>query len=139
MLSLLLAVPSCIYSFGTVSSLHPTSFLMIFTLVMIAAVMAMIRTIATAATTPPMTDVVLLAVGVFKMVVVSIVPLELVLSTLLVVEHSLSLRGEITTEHSESTFIRTPVTTILGPSLAQSSIRVMSEPLSVSEVPASLA
>ena len=33
MLSLLLAVPSCIYSFGTVSSLHPTSFLMIFTLV----------------------------------------------------------------------------------------------------------
>ena len=33
MLSLLLAVPSCIYSFGMVSSLHPTTFLMIFTLV----------------------------------------------------------------------------------------------------------
>ena len=34
MLSLLLAVPSCIYTvFGTVSSLHPTSFLMIFILV----------------------------------------------------------------------------------------------------------
>ena len=33
MLSLLLAVPSCIYSFGMVSSLHPTSFLMIFVLV----------------------------------------------------------------------------------------------------------
>ena len=35
MLSLLLAVPSCIYSFGMVSSLHPTSFLMIFILVII--------------------------------------------------------------------------------------------------------
>ena len=33
MLSLFLAVSSCIYSFGTVSSLHPTSFLMIFILV----------------------------------------------------------------------------------------------------------
>ena len=33
MLSILLAVPSCVNSFGTVSSLHPTSFLMIFTLV----------------------------------------------------------------------------------------------------------
>ena len=106
---------------------------------MIATVMAMIRTITTAATTPPITDVVLLDFGVFETVVVSVVPLELVLSTLLVVEHSLSLRDEITTEHSESTFIHTPVTTILGPSLAQSSIRVMSESLSVSAVPASLA
>ena len=33
MLSLLLAVPSCTAVFGTVSSLHPTSFLMIFILV----------------------------------------------------------------------------------------------------------
>ena len=33
MFSLLLAVPSCITCFGTVSSLHPTSFLMIFILV----------------------------------------------------------------------------------------------------------
>ena len=32
MLSILLAVPSCIYSFGMVSSLHSTSFLMIFIL-----------------------------------------------------------------------------------------------------------
>ena len=33
MLSLLLAVPSCTAVLGTVSSLHPTSFLMIFILV----------------------------------------------------------------------------------------------------------
>ena len=33
MLSLLLAVPSCIYSFGTVSSLHPTSIFILVSLI----------------------------------------------------------------------------------------------------------
>ena len=56
-----------------------------------------------------------------------------------VVSHSPSLRDEIATEHFESTVINTPVTTILGPPLTQSSIREMREPLSVSEVPSSLA
>ena len=56
-----------------------------------------------------------------------------------VVSHSSSLRDEIATEHSESTVNRTPVTMILGPPLTQSSIREMREPLSVSEVPSSLA
>ena len=39
--------------------------------------------------------------------------------------HSLSLRDEITTEHSESTVISTPVTMILVPPLTHSSIREM--------------
>ena len=52
---------------------------------------------------------------------------------------SLSLRDEITTEHSESTVISTPVTMILVPPLIHSSIRDMSEPLSVSEMLFSLA
>ena len=53
-------------------------------------------------------------------------------------EHSPSLRDEIATEHSEFTVISTPVTMILAPPLTHSSIREMSEPLSVSEVPSSL-
>ena len=45
MLSILLAVPSCFNIFGTVSSLHPTSFLMIFTLVpLIFSAMSMATT-----------------------------------------------------------------------------------------------
>ena len=55
------------------------------------------------------------------------------------VRHSPSLRDEIATEHLESTVITTPVTVILDPPLTHSSIREMSEPLSVSEVPSSLA
>ena len=54
-------------------------------------------------------------------------------------EYSPSVRDEIATEHSESTVISTPVTTIPAPPLTHSSIREMSEPLSVSEVPSSLA
>ena len=54
-------------------------------------------------------------------------------------EHSPSLRDEIATEHSVSTVISTPVTMILAPSLTHFSIREVSEPLSASEVPVSLA
>ena len=58
---------------------------------------------------------------------------------MVVVEYLSSLRDEIATEHPESTPIITPVMTILAPPLTHSSIREMSEPLSVSEVPTSLA
>ena len=53
--------------------------------------------------------------------------------------HSPSPRDEVATGHSESTVTSTPVTMILAPPLTHSSIREMSEPLSVSEVPSSLA
>ena len=54
-------------------------------------------------------------------------------------EHSPSLRVEIATGQSGSTVIRIPVTEMLGLPLTHFSIREMSEPLSVSEVPSSLA
>ena len=53
--------------------------------------------------------------------------------------HFPSLRDEVATEHSEATVVSTPVIMILAPLLTHSSIREMSEPLSVSEVPSSLA
>ena len=84
--------------------------------------------------------VVLSVVVMLLLVVGSIVVMVLlVVGSVLGGEHSLSLRDEIATEHSESTVISTPVTMILAPPLTQSSIREMSEPLSVSEVPSSLA
>ena len=55
------------------------------------------------------------------------------------VEHSPSLRDEMATEHSASTVISTPVTMIVAPPLTQLSSREMREPLSVSELPPSLA
>ena len=55
-------------------------------------------------------------------------------------EHSGSLREEMATEHCESTVISTPATmTLVPPPLNQASIRGMREPLSVAEVPSSLA
>ena len=54
-------------------------------------------------------------------------------------EHAPSPSDEIATEHSESTVTITPVRVILAPLLTHSSIREMSEPLSVLEVPSSLA
>ena len=56
-----------------------------------------------------------------------------------VMEHSPSLRDEMATEHSASTVISTPVTMIVAPPLTQLSSREMREPLSVSELPPSLA
>ena len=53
--------------------------------------------------------------------------------------HSSSLRLEIATGHLAYTFISTPVRMTLAPPLTHSSIREMREPLSVSEVPSSLA
>ena len=53
--------------------------------------------------------------------------------------HSPSLRDEMATEHSVSTVISTPVTMIVAPPLTQLSSREMKEPLSVSELPPSLA
>ena len=47
-------------------------------------------------------------------------------------EHSLSsLRDEMATGHSESTFMRKPLTRTRGSVLTQSSMREMREPLSV--------
>ena len=46
MLSILLTVPSCIYSFGMVSSLHPTSFLMILILVSLTFFAGLALTVA---------------------------------------------------------------------------------------------
>ena len=56
-----------------------------------------------------------------------------------VMEHSPSLRDEMATEHSVSTVISTPVTMIVAPPLTQLSSREMREPLSVSELPPSVA
>ena len=56
-----------------------------------------------------------------------------------VMEHSPSLRDEMATEHSASTVISTPVTMIVAPPLTQLSSREMREPMSVSELPPSLA
>ena len=55
-----------------------------------------------------------------------------------IVEHSSSLRDEIATEHSES-MVNTPVMMTLALPFTHSSNREMSEPLSVSKVPPSLA
>ena len=90
----------------------------------ITKAIATMRTMTTAATVPPM------------MATLSEELCELVED---VVSHSPSLRDEIATEHSESTVISTPFTMILAPPLTQSSIREMREPLSLSEVPSSLA
>ena len=46
-------------------------------------------------------------------------------------KHSFSLRDEMVTEHSASTVISIPVTTIVAPPLTQLSSREMREPLSV--------
>ena len=83
-------------------------------------------------------------VVVLSVVVVVLSVVVVVLSVVVVVlsvvgEHSPSLRDEIATEHLESTVISTPVTMILAPPLTHSSIREISEPLSVSKVPSSLA
>ena len=113
----------------------------------IMTVIAIMRTITTA-TTPPIMAVVLCELTEAVVSVLGAVPLLVVLSVvvmlLLVVEsvvggEHFSLRDEIATEHSESTFISTPFTTALAPPLTQSSIREMREPLSASEVPLSLA
>ncbi|CAI8015234.1 hypothetical protein GBAR_LOCUS9461 [Geodia barretti] len=56
------------------------------------------------------------------------------------VEHSGSLREEMATEQWESTVMSTPVMMRLAsPPLTQASIRETREPLSLSEVPSSLA
>ena len=60
-------------------------------------------------------------------------------SGIAILEHSSSLNDEICTEHLVSTVMISPVTMISAPPLTQSSMREMSEPLSVSEVPWSLA
>ena len=54
-------------------------------------------------------------------------------------KHSFSLRDVMTTEHSASTVISIPVRMIVAPPLTQLSSREMREPLSVSELPPSLA
>ena len=55
-------------------------------------------------------------------------------------EHSGSPGEEMVTEHCESTVLSTPATMMLAPPpLTQASIKRMSEPLSISEVPSSLA
>ena len=130
--------------------------------IIIITVMAMMRTVTTVTTPPTMAAV--LSEELCKLVeaVVSLlgaVPLLVVLSVVVmlllvvgsivlvvgsvvgvcIVEHSSSLRDEIATEHSESTVISTPVTMTLALPFTQSSNREMSEPLSVSEVPPSLA
>ena len=51
---------------------------------------------------------------------------------------SVLVRDEMETGHCELT-VSSPPAVMLGPVLAQDSIRGMSEPLSVSEVPSSLA
>ena len=128
----------------------------------ITVVMAMMRTI-TIATTPPIIVVVLLeellsvepssslavtstlGSGIPGTVVVRSVGVVIVeegvgsVSGGCVGEHSPSLREEMATEHSESTVISTPVTMILAPPLTHCSIREISDPLSVSDVPSSLA
>ena len=53
--------------------------------------------------------------------------------------HSTSPRDEIATEHSESTVTSTPLMMMPASPLTHSSIREMSEPLSVSELSSSLA
>ena len=54
-------------------------------------------------------------------------------------KHSFSLRDVMATEHSASTVTGIPVTMIVAPPLTQLSSREMREPLSVSELPPSLA
>ena len=73
-------------------------------------------------------------------------PVELVVGVVVLVvgvglisKHSSSLRDEIATGQSASTVISIPVTEMLGLPLTHFSSRVMSESLSVSEVPSSIA
>ena len=91
-----------------------------------ATTITVIAIMRKAATTPPPIMAAVLSVELCE--------LEVVLP-----EHSPSVRDEIATEHSRSTVISTPVTMIPVSLPTQSSIREMSEPLSVSEVPSSLA
>ena len=63
----------------------------------------------------------------------------LVVEVGLISKHSSSLRDEIATGQSGSTSISIPVTEMLGVPLTHFSSREMSEPLSISEVPSSLA
>ena len=80
----------------------------------------------------PVVVMLLLVVGSIVLVVGSVIGV-------CIVEHSSSLRDEIATEHSESTVISTPVTMTLALPFTHSFNREMSELLSVSGVPPSLA
>ena len=73
---------------------------------------------------------------VLSLVVLAVV---LVVGVGLICKHSPSLRDEIATGHSGSTVISIPITEMLALPLTHFSSREMSEPLSVSEVPSSLA
>ena len=105
--------------------------------------MAMIRTTATTPIIMAVLSVELWGLGDTILLVTSVV-VVLLLAVGSVVggwvgEHSSSLRDEMATEHPVSTVISTPVTMILALLLTHFSIRDMSEPLSVSGVPSSLA
>ena len=76
--------------------------------------------------------------GVLGVVLVSMVVVFAIVSVIECVQ-SPSLRDKLTTVHCESTVTSSSVTLKLGPLETQSSMRLMSDPLSFWEVPSNLA
>ena len=111
---------------------------------MIAAMANITEIMKTMASTPPMmapVSVLEAAVLVVEVLSVMVILLSMVGGVVGggVGEHSSSLRDEIATEQSESTVVIIPFTMILTPPLSHFSIREISELLSLSEVPNTLA